>query len=54
MNFRSVPALCAWANTVFKTRFPQAPTAHAPRFAALDPHQQGSAGGVVTLTHGVR
>jgi ATP-dependent helicase/nuclease subunit A len=51
MNFRSVPALCAWANGVFQTRFPKAPTPHAPRFAALDPHQQGSGGGVVTLTH---
>jgi ATP-dependent helicase/nuclease subunit A len=37
MNFRSVPALCDWANQVFKTRFPSNPTQHAPRFAALDP-----------------
>ena len=37
MNFRSVPQLCEWANEVFQTRFPAEPTAHAPRFAALDP-----------------
>ena len=36
MNFRSVPELCGWANDVFKTRFPADPTAHSPRFAALD------------------
>jgi ATP-dependent helicase/nuclease subunit A len=52
MNFRSVPAVCSWANEVFKTRFPNAPTAYAPRFAALDPDQQDRHGGVMTLTHG--
>jgi len=36
MNFRSVPELCGWANEVFTTRFPADPTAHSPRFAALD------------------
>ena len=35
-NFRSVPALCDWANEVFKDRFPSEPTAHAPRFAPLE------------------
>ena len=35
-NFRSVPALCDWANVVFKDRFPSAPTSHAPMFAPLD------------------
>ena len=41
MNFRSVPALCDWANEVFKTRFPAEPTTHSPRFAALDPNDGG-------------
>ena len=50
MNFRSAPSLCTWANTVFKDRFPKTPTAHAPRFAALDPHQTDGAGEVLTLT----
>jgi ATP-dependent helicase/nuclease subunit A len=36
-NFRSVPALCAWANDVFRHRFPATPTAYSPRFAPLDP-----------------
>jgi len=62
MNFRSVPELCSWANEVFTTRFPADPTAHSPRFAALDAadlaHASRSAGlqpcpgrGVFTLTH---
>jgi ATP-dependent helicase/nuclease subunit A len=36
-NFRSVPALCAWANDVFQRRFPAVPTPQAPMFAPLDP-----------------
>jgi ATP-dependent helicase/nuclease subunit A len=52
MNFRSVPKLCEWANTVFSTRFPDTPTRHAPRFAALDSNDKGPAkGGVFTITH---
>jgi ATP-dependent helicase/nuclease subunit A len=52
MNFRSVPGLCNWANEVFKTRFPDKPTPHSPRFAALDSKEEGStSGGVFTLTH---
>jgi ATP-dependent helicase/nuclease subunit A len=35
-NFRSVPALCEWANDVFKTKFPKTPTPQAPQFAPLD------------------
>ena len=51
MNFRSVPALCSWANDVFRTRFPPEPTTHAPRFAALDADEKKTAtGGVFTLT----
>ncbi len=51
MNFRSVPALCGWANDVFRTRFPAEPTTHAPRFAALDADEGKTAtGGVFTLT----
>ena len=53
-NFRSVPALCAWANSVFAGQFPSAPTPHAPSFAPLDPKDPepgGAAGGVYTLTH---
>lgn len=50
-NFRSVPALCDWANGVFSTRFPPEPTAHSPRFAALDADETKAAtGGVFTLT----
>ncbi|HEV7838072.1 MAG TPA: UvrD-helicase domain-containing protein, partial [Gemmatimonadaceae bacterium] len=51
MNFRSVPGLCDWANEVFKTRFPVEPTAHSPRFAALDSKDTSLSGGVFTLTH---
>jgi ATP-dependent helicase/nuclease subunit A len=52
LNFRSVPQLCNWANKVFETRFPAIPTAHAPRFAALDAiDNQRRSGGVFTLTH---
>jgi ATP-dependent helicase/nuclease subunit A len=52
MNFRSVPALCEWANQVFQTRFPAEPTAHSPRFAALDAREDNTtSGGVFTLTH---
>jgi ATP-dependent helicase/nuclease subunit A len=52
MNFRSVPSLCKWANDVFETRFPEKPTQHAPRFAALDPKEgKTKSGGVFTLTH---
>jgi ATP-dependent helicase/nuclease subunit A len=52
LNFRSVPKLCNWANGVFQTRFPVEPTAHAPRFASLDPYNTDVApGGVFTLTH---
>jgi ATP-dependent helicase/nuclease subunit A len=52
LNFRSVPQLSGWANQVFQTRFPAEPTAHAPRFAALDPSADHAAsGGVFTLTH---
>jgi ATP-dependent helicase/nuclease subunit A len=51
MNFRSVPGLCNWANEVFKTRFPPAPTTHSPRFAALDAKEDSTAtGGVFTIT----
>ena len=51
-NFRSAPRLCEWANTVFATRFPAEPTAHAPRFASLDAHDGTAvAGEVATLTH---
>jgi ATP-dependent helicase/nuclease subunit A len=62
MNFRSVPALCDWANTVFVDQFPKEPTPHSPRFAALDAadlgRDSGSAGlqpcpdrGIFTITH---
>ncbi len=49
-NFRSAPQLCDWVNTVFKTRFPVEPTAHAPRFASLDPDAARKPGAVMTLT----
>jgi len=52
MNFRAGPDLCTWANTVFATLFPKEPTAHAPRFAPLDPKPtQAVRGEVCTLTH---
>src|SRR5215210_1826422 len=57
MNFRSVPALCDWANGVFAGQFPSAPTVHSPQFARLDPNTgegarapKGSSG-LFTLTH---
>ena len=37
MNFRSVPALCDWANTVFAGQFPAEPTVHSPQFAPTGP-----------------
>ncbi len=51
LNFRSTPAICAWANEVFETRFPAKPTAYAPRFTALDAERADASGGVFTLTH---
>jgi ATP-dependent helicase/nuclease subunit A len=60
MNFRSAPGLCAWANEVFSHQFPPEPTTHSPRFAALDPREEGDTkgngketgpGGVFTLTY---
>ncbi len=52
VNFRSVPQLCTWANDVFKTRFPDEPTTHAPRFSALDAYNTDSASaGIFTLTY---
>ncbi len=36
-NFRSVPRLCALANSVFPTRFPAAPLPEAPAFERLEP-----------------
>ena len=52
LNFRSAPQLCHWANQVFQTRFPLAPTPHAPRFAPLDPNPtQPLTGQVMTLSH---
>ncbi|HEY6359447.1 MAG TPA: UvrD-helicase domain-containing protein [Vicinamibacterales bacterium] len=44
-NFRSIPALCDWANRVFAQRFPPAPTTHSPRFAALKPARRRASGG---------
>jgi ATP-dependent helicase/nuclease subunit A len=57
MNFRSVPALCDWANTVFAVQFPATPTVHSPQFASLEPNTVESArapkgaSGLFTLTH---
>ena len=53
-NFRSVPALCEWANDVFDGPFPSEPTQHSPRFARLDPSSElkaGDPGAIVTLTY---
>jgi ATP-dependent helicase/nuclease subunit A len=52
-NFRSVPALCNWANDVFRTKFPSEPTAHSPRFAPLESNRKALksvSSGVFTLT----
>ena len=38
-NFRSVPALCNWANDVFRNKFPSEPTAHSPKFAPLEAYR---------------
>lgn len=45
-NFRSAPALCDWANDVFRGQFPPEPTAHSPKFAPLDPHPAADSGAV--------
>jgi ATP-dependent helicase/nuclease subunit A len=53
-NFRSVPALCGFANQVFETRFPAEPTQHSPRFAPLEPKETErvqSLEALFTLTH---
>ena len=50
-NFRSVPALCQWANDVFRQQFPRNPTAQSPKFAPLDANRSSrkSGNGVFTL-----
>jgi ATP-dependent helicase/nuclease subunit A len=52
-NFRSAPDLCEWANEVFKQHFPQEPTAHSPKFAALDPgaERDDAGAGLFVVTH---
>lgn len=49
--FRSVPALCDWANTAFGRLFPAEPTPHQPGFAGLQAarHETGPAFGVRTI-----
>jgi ATP-dependent helicase/nuclease subunit A len=47
-NFRSVPGLCEWANTVFASRFPEVADTYAPAFAPLTPYR-GPEGGAPTL-----
>jgi ATP-dependent helicase/nuclease subunit A len=49
--FRSVPALCEWANLAFGALFPAEPTAQQPAFAALQAGREdkGSALGVRRL-----
>ncbi len=52
-NFRSVPALCEWANEVFQQKFPSEATTHSPKFARLEAHRaagEAVASGVFTLT----
>jgi ATP-dependent helicase/nuclease subunit A len=50
-NFRSVPALCEWANDVFRQQFPAEPTTYSPKFAPLDAHRaKQTRAGVHTLT----
>ena len=51
-NFRSVPALCEWANEVFDGPFPAQPTPHSPRFARWIRRKAGRPrlGGIFTLT----
>jgi ATP-dependent helicase/nuclease subunit A len=52
LNFRSSPRLCAWANEVFRARFPVEPTVYSPRFAALDANSsESNSPGVFTITH---
>jgi ATP-dependent helicase/nuclease subunit A len=57
-NFRSVPPLCEWANTVFAERFPSEPTVYSPRFARLDPNEDAGTpkakhpAGLFTISHG--
>ena len=50
-SFRSAPALCAWANTVFARLFPAVPTPQQPAFAGLEAarHDMGPAFGVRVL-----
>ncbi|MDP6372266.1 MAG: UvrD-helicase domain-containing protein [Vicinamibacterales bacterium] len=51
-SFRAVPALCAWANEVFATVFPDAPTPPQPAFHRLEPvRADAPAAGVRVLRH---
>jgi ATP-dependent helicase/nuclease subunit A len=53
-NFRAVPALCEFANQVFRARFPAEPTPHSPRFAPLEAKNDASGAAdqaLFTLTH---
>ena len=43
-NFRSVPAICDFANEAFKARFPGVATAQKPRFAPLEPNREAHRG----------
>ncbi len=50
-NFRSVPALCEWANEVFHATFPSEPDEWQPRFAPLVANRRaGAEPAVWTLT----
>jgi ATP-dependent helicase/nuclease subunit A len=57
-NFRSVPALCEWANNVFRQLFPSTPTTYSPKFAPLDPHRvqepRASEGEATAVASGVK
>ena len=51
-SFRAVPALCNWANDVFATVFPDAPTPQQPAFHRLEPvRDDAPATGVRVLLH---
>jgi ATP-dependent helicase/nuclease subunit A len=49
-NFRSLPAVCAWINPIFKNKFPEQATLFQPMFERLDPFRQSKEGGLRCIT----
>ena len=53
-NFRSLPAICDWANPIFKSKFPVLGTQFQPPFEELVPFKDVKAGTVKKVTIGAK